>query len=630
MKIGSKVIAILLLFIGLVAVNFLASAIPARIDTTAEKIYTLSPGTRSMLGKLEEPVKLELYYTRGAAGLPIYFKNYAARVEEMLRQYVSASRGRIELTVIDPKPDTPAEEKAGVAGLSGQPMPSGETVFFGLVATQADQQKVIPFFSPEREQFLEYDLSQLIYSVQLFDKRRLGFISGVPLRAEPDIMAMQSGRMPQSQTIIKEWEKTFAIVNIEGTATELPANLDCLAVIHPLDLSPKLQFAIDQFLLSGKPVFLALDPSSVQMRSRGGGMNMFGGLPPGLSSNLPALLGRWGFDFNPENIVGDLDNPTQVNAGSGQVVRYPMWPSLTRDCLNRSALPTSQLESLLFVEPGSIALKPGSTLTFTPLIQTSAQGGEVPMSMLQFTQLEDIGRQITISGRKTVAALVQGRFASAFPDGAPKDEKPADATAGKDEKKDDPAAPAPTEILKESKATCTLIVVCDTDWLFDDYSVRRLKFMGVEAAQPINDNLAFASNALEFLSGSQDLISIRGKGNSIRPFTVVRRMEAEAQLKYKQQLMALETRIQEVEAKLTELQGKKSEGTRLVASPEMTKTIEDFQKQQSVMRAERRQIRAALRENIEALQNRLLLANLLTMPLLVGAFGVWFFTRRGR
>jgi ABC-type uncharacterized transport system involved in gliding motility auxiliary subunit len=445
-------------------------------------------------------------------------------------------------------------------------------------------------------------------------------------------MAMQQGRMPQSQFIIGEWEKVFEIATIEDSATELPANLDCLAVIHPQNLSPKLQFAIDQFLLSGKPVFLAIDPASRRMRSQMGQRGMFGGPQPGASSNLP-MLDAWGLAYKPETVVGDLDNATQVQTGPGQLSRFPVWLSLRKEEFNRTALPTSQLDSLLFVEPGSVALKADSKLTFTPLVESSSQSGDVAAMMLQFGQPDEIARQLTVSGKKTLAALVRGKFTTAFPDGAPKDDKPADAADKKDEKKDGAAAtppPATTVALKESKSASTLLVVCDTDWLFDDYSVRRMNFLGVQAAEPLNDNLAFASNCLEFLSGSQDLISIRGKGNSIRPFTVVKRMEADANRKYQQQLTALEARITEVQKKLSDLQGKKSEGGRLVATPEVARAIEDFQKQQAAMRGERRQIRAALREGIEALGNRLLIVNLLATPLLVGAFGAWFYFRRHR
>src|ERR1051325_11719401 len=267
MKLGSKTLAIVLLFVGLVLVNYLASSIPVRLDATADSIYSLSSGTKAVLGKIEEPITLDLYFSKDATGLPIAYKNYAARVQEMLRQYVRGSRGKLTLNVINPRPDTPEEEKATAAGLTAQVAATGgEQFFFGLVVTQADQQKTIPAFTPQREQFLEYDLSKLIYSVQQLDKPKLGLLSSLPLQGSSPQemqMMMMMRRQPQpSQFIVEEWKQSFNIVAVEPSATELPAGLDLLVVAHPQGLSPKLQFAIDHFLLGGKPVFIAVDPSS--------------------------------------------------------------------------------------------------------------------------------------------------------------------------------------------------------------------------------------------------------------------------------------------------------------------------------------------------------------------------------
>jgi len=626
MKSGRLPLLVALLVIGLVAVNYLASALPLRFDATAGGIYTLSPGTRAILSRLEEPVRLDFYFSASAAGLRVSDKNHAARVQEMLRQYVRAARGKLELTITDPKPDTPAEERATAAGLNGQSLPTGETVYFGLVVTHADKQEVIATFSPQREPFLEYDLTRAIHTVQLFERRKLGLLSGLPLQGRPDMMAMQLGRMPQNQLVLGEWERNLEVVTVEPGATALPAGLDALALIHPQGVSPALQFAIDQFLLAGKPVFLALDPSSRAMGAQSRQQMMMGGPPPGASSDLPELLAGWGLAYDATQVAADLENATQVSTGGGRIARFPHWINLTRAQLDGSSLPTSQLESLLFVEPGAVALREGVTgLTFTPLAWTSDQAGLLPASLLQFPT-EDPARSLTVSGRRTLAALVQGRFQSAFPAGAP---APAPAPAADAEAPAPPAPlPDPAPALKESTGTSTLFLVADADWLMDDYSVRRLNFLGMQAYEPLNDNLALASNAVEFLAGTEDLISLRGKASSVRPFTVVRRMEAEAQRQYQEQLDALEARLAEVQAKLTELQGQRGEGNRLVATPEMTRAIEEFQEQQATMRAERRQIRAALRADIERLEYTLATLNLVVPVALVGAFGLWFQRRR--
>ncbi len=618
---GSKTLAVALLLAGLILVNYLATSFPVRFDATSEKIYTLSAGTRALISKIDEPTTLDLYFSRDASGQYVEYKNYAERVREMLRQYVRASNGKIHLNFIDPEPDTPEEERATAAGIEPQTIPGGSQFYFGLVATQADQQKAIPALTPQREQFLEYDVSELIYGVGQTAKKKLGLITSLPLQGSPG-MPMMGQQGTEGQFVVSEWEETYKIVPVEAIATELPADLDVLAIIHPENVSPKLQFAIDQFLLAGKPVFLAVDPSSAYFKRMGGQEAMFGGPQPNVSSDLPVLLGGWGIAYDPQKVVGDLENAEEVELRDQSHLRYPVWINLTQDSFNAKSLPTAQLSSALFIEAGSVSLKQGSGLTFTPLIQTSEKSGDVPVAALQFAQPEEVARQVTPSGKRTIAALVTGKFRTAFPDGPPKDPEPADKKTPK------PSERHGAESLKESKTSSILIIVADTDWLFDDYSVRKFNFMGQVAAEPFNDNLSFAANSLDFLAGSRDLISIRGKGNSVRPFTVVKKMEADAAEKYKEKLSALEARINEVQEKLSELQGKKNEGGKLLASPEATRAIEDFQKQAATLRGERREIRRTLREGIDALENRLLVINLLGTPLLVCAFGLWYHRRR--
>lgn len=633
MKPSAKITAIGLLFAGLVLVNYLASQLPFRGDATAEKIFTLSDGTKTILSKIEEPVTLDFYFSAKAGGLPISYKNYAARVEEMLHQYNRAARGKIVLNIIHPEADTPEEEAAARAGLQPQVIPgTGEQVYFGISATHADLQEAIPSLNPEREQFLEYDLSQLIHSVQVFEKRRLGLISSLPLQAPPfNPMMMQMGqRPPESQFIIGEWERSFEIVPIEANATELPANLDVLAVIHPQGLSDDLQYAIDQFLLGGKPVFIAVDPSSEYFKRQAGQQQMMmGGGAPNTSSDLPRLFKAYDITYSTDSVTGDQLYGAQVQTGGGQISRFPHWLQLPKDSFNASVMPTAQLNSMVLVETGHLALTNGSSLTFTPLIQSSAQAGDLSPMALQFAQPDTIGRDLTISGQQTLGAMITGTFKTAFPDGKPTAK--ADDSSDKPDQAGDKAADTPTvSATGLTSGQGTLVVIADTDWIMDTYSVRRMNFLGVQAAEPINDNLAFASNMIEFLGGSQDLISIRTKGSSVHPFTVVRDMEAAAQKRYQEQLQGLEDRLSKVQKQLTALQSKVGDNGMLVASPEVAKSIAEYQAQEAEMRRERRDIRRALREDIDALENRLLLLNLFAAPLAVGLFGLWFYRARRR
>ncbi|RME67691.1 MAG: ABC transporter [Verrucomicrobia bacterium] len=636
MKLGEKTSAILLLAIALVLVNFLASQFPARIDLTESKIYTLSPGTISMLEKIEEPITLNFYFSRSLDALPIRFKNYATRVEEMLRQYVSKSNGMITLNVIDPKPDTDEETEARRAGVQPQTLSNGEMLFFGLSAFQVDQEKAIPFFSPNREPFLEYDISQLIHEVQQFDKPKLGLITGLPLQGNP--MPMPGQRPEPDQYVIEQWKRNFEVLTIDENADELPSGVDVLAIIHPQNLGEKLLFAIDQFLLEGNPVLVVVDPSSYLMRSRQRQQGMMMGQPPmAVSSDLPRLFGAWGITYDASSVIGDLDLSTGVSTAQG-IINFPVWLSLREDNFAADVLPTADLSSMLVVEPGSIEVAEDRGYEVTPLIQTGPRTGSVSSMLLTFTPPNELLRQIHPDGvPRTIAAMITGTFKTAFPNGAPKDpeeDEAKDESADEDSTGDETAAASTEETgpepLKESARPGTLVVVADSDWLLDDFSMRRINFLGMQAIEPLNDNLAFAGNIVDFLGGSRDLISIRSKGVSQRPFTVIQKMEQEAQERYQEELESLEAKLSEVRQQISKLQNEQTEGRRLVATPEVQKAIEDYRLQEAEMRARIREIRRSLREGIESLENWLTVINLLSIPILVVAFGSVFLVNRTR
>ncbi|MBE2213436.1 MAG: Gldg family protein [Opitutaceae bacterium] len=642
MKLSGKVVAVALLFAGLVLLNILVRFVPLRWDLTQDRVYSLSEGTVRVLEKIEEPIALEFYFSRSNADVPIEFKNYATRVEEMLRQYVAKSRGKISLKVIDPKPDTDEEIAARRLGLEPQPVASGETVYFGLSVTLADQEKAIPLFAPSREPYLEYDISQLIYSVQEFTKPKLGVISGVPLGGTPPEMAMQlqmqGQRAQPAQFSYQEWQQRFDVVEIEPTAEKLPDGLSLLAVIHPTDLSEKLLFAIDQYVLSGKPAFIAVDPSSYILKAQNRQQQMMMGMQQGNSSDLPRLFAAWGITYDAQTVLGDASLATKVNTGQ-TLMEYPVWMDLGAAQFSRDALPTSGLQKMLFVEAGSISVASDRGYEVTPLVTTSDKAGGVPAMTMQFTPPAEIAKQIKPEGAvKNLAVLVRGKFKTAFPGGAPKDppkpeEPKTEGEAAATDKPADEAKPAEpvvdtTPVITESAQPSALVVVADTDWLMDNFSVRSLGIMGL--VQPLNDNYVFSGNVMDFLGGSQDLVSVRGKATVLRPFEVIREMERAAQQRLNAQVDELQTRLSDVEKKINEKMQADGGVKRLVLTPEVEAEIAAYRADEADIRSRLRETRRALREDVDALKNLLTVINLLGVPALVGAFGITFFLNRNR
>ena len=626
MRMKSKWTAFLLLVIGLVLVTVIGSFVPGQLDFTEDNLYTLSDGSRSLLDKIEEPITLEFYFSRSVEDVPKYLKDYATRVETLLLQYENASGGSIELSIIDPKLDTEEEEAAIRSGVTDQRLPSGGSVFFGLLVIHADQEETIAFFDPGREALLEYDVSRAIHRVQQYELPKLGVVAGLPVISQFVPGMMPPGQqMPQDWVFIEELRNSFEIERIETTGDAISDDIDLLAVIHPQNLSDSLLYAIDQFVLSGRPAFIAIDPSSDIQKAQVGQQAMMRGMNL-TSSDLSKLFDSWGVEFDPLFFVGDLKYAATVTTGAGQM-RYPAW--LQIDTFDSDTPATAQLNSVLLVETGSFRIAEGSDHELTPLLTSSDQSDELTTSMLIFGDPDGMIRQLRPTGiERTLAGIVRGSFTSAFPDGKPKEDEETES----DEEGEDRALVLLDEddgtSLKESELMSTVAIITDTDFLADQYSVRRLDFFGLSALRPLNDNLNLVTNVLELLSGSEDLISLRGKGTAVRPFTVVRDLEIKAQLSYQHRYESIQNELNQIQDQLRKLQDDQSERGRLVATQEVRDAIARYRKEEADKRAALRKIRKRLREDIESLDRRLALFNLLTVPALICVYGVNFFVKR--
>ncbi|MDQ8186986.1 GldG family protein [Pelagicoccus sp. SDUM812002] len=594
MTLSKKIQAAVLIVLNFLLLHYIVSSLPLRFDFTEEGIYTLSDSTRNMLEKLEEPVSVDFYSSKSIADLPAWFKNFSDRVEQMLEQYEKASGGLIRLKVIDPKPDSPEEERAIAAGLNGTEIQNGDRVFLGMVVAQGETETVQPFFNWDRETFLEYDISKTIYETQLITKPRLGLITSLPLKAPPAMPMPGQPQQQSDQIILTQLETQFEIVEVQGSESELPADLDLLALIHPKNLSEDLQYSIDQYALSGKPVFLSLDPSSVMEREQGRQQMMMGQMSQPTPSDLPNLLSAWGIEYDVANVLTDPTN----SLSQGRFTQ-PSWLIFRNDFVNRDLLPSSELEGVLLLEAGQLKHSSDATTSWEPILTTSADAGQIESMMLQFTDPSQIGRQAEpLAEPATVAGLLTGTASTAFPD-------------REDEN-------------KKTSGDITVFIIADSDFLLDQFSVQRVNFLGMQQVQKLNDNQDLANNFIEYLGGSRDLIGIRGKAGASRPFDVVLRMEAEAQKQYQAKLEVVEAELQETNQKLSEILSEQTGSGIIYATPEMEELIAENQKKQAELKSQIREIRSGLRQGIDTLGNTIGAINLLWAPLALLAFALIF------
>ena len=584
---------------------------------TAGNSFTLSDSAKSLLSKVEEPVRFDFYRTRSVEGLSpqikMHIQNFGDRVEQMLLQFERAANGKVILDRIDPEPDTPAEENAIAAGVHGQSLPNGDTIFLGLVISQGDSEHVIPFFDWNKEGSIEYDIAKAVHEAQQLSKPKLGLISTLPLKAPP--MPMMPGQPPQEdQYIISELESSFNVEVIEPTASELPQDLDMLMVIHPIGLPETLLFGIDQFTLSGKPMFLAVDPSSLFFRSQQQQNQMMMGRPnPNTSSDFQPFFSTWGISYSASEALADPDI-----AYTQQNTMQPAWLIFREDNVAEDFLPAAELNAVLLLEAGSLGLDESSKLTLEPILQTTESAGSVAGMMLQFAQQGALLNQLEASNEKqTVAGLLSGEFTTAFPNGKPSDPS---------------ASPESGETTGGSDQLYTgegnVFIITDTDWLLDQFSIQRQNFLGMMTIQPINDNLTMGTNVIEFLGGSQDLIGIRSKGEEARSFDRVQAMEVEAQKQYQIKLQEVEEKISEMNQEIQQLVTQQQGTGLIVAGPELTNALQELRENEANMRAERRVIRRELRKDIDALKWKLVSLNIGYSPIGLVIFGFIFYRMR--
>ena len=620
MKLRSKLHTTLLILINFLLLHYVVSSLPLRFDVTAENAFTLSKSAKSLLAKVEEPIRFDFYKTKSVEGVSpqirMHIQNFGNRVEQLLRQFERASDGKIILDIIDPQPDTSEEENAIAAGVHGQNLPNGDRVFLGLVISQGDSEHAIPFFDWNKEGSIEYDIAKAVHEAQQLSKPKLGLVTSLPLKAPPAPM-MPGQPQQEDQYIITELESSFDVEVIEPMATELPGDLDMLAVIHPIGLSETLLYDIDQMILSGKPMLLAVDPSSIFFRSQQQGqMGMMGRPNPNTSSDFQRFFSSWGIEYSPGDAIAD-PNIAYTQQGSMQ----PAWLIFREDNMSQDFLPAAELDAVLLLEPGSVSLKDGSELTFEPILETTAAAGTINGMMLQFAQQGALLNQLQTDGQsKIVAGMLSGEFTTAFPNGKPNN--PAETEANED---------ATAENLDSEQlytGESNVFVIADTDWALDQFSIRRQNFLGMITVQPINDNLAMGTNIVEFLGGSEDLIGIRSKGEEARIFDRVQALEVEAQKQYQIKLQEVEDRISEVNQEIQQLATQQQGTGLIVAGPELSEALQRLRENEANLRSERRIIRRELRKDIDALTWKLVSLNIGYSPIGLAIFGLLFYRMR--
>ena len=567
-----------------------------RLDLTEHHQFTLSKGTEQLLAGVREPITLRLYVSRALRDSNPFLGSYADRVHDLLRTYAEESGGRIVVEYIDPEQFSPEEDRAVGFGLQPVSLEGGTSSgYFGIAGTNStDDVDVLPVLSPEREAFLEYDLTRMVNNLANPNKPVVALLSSLPLNADP---ALQY----QPWQVMQELRQFFDVRVMEGDVDRFADDVGVLMLVHPQGLSEKTQYAIDQFVLRGGKALVFVDPHSEAQALR----QQQPGMPAETSSDLAKLLPAWGVDYSPDHVVGDPQSARQVamqNGGRNQAVDYLPWLSLDRGHLAEGEVVTAELNRVNLGTAGALAAREGAGTTFTPLVRSSSQAMAIPADKVRlYPDPFALLRDYQSGGKELVmAARVSGPLKSAFGDAAP-----AGVETG-------------TAHLKESAQPAQLIVIADTD-LLDDRNW--LSMMGRQVAVPVADNANLVANALDYLVGSEALMSLRGREVTVRPFTKVAEIRRAAESQYRAKEQELLKRLDELQGKLSSLNVSEGEDTSLLTDAQRQE-IDGFRSQLLDTRRELRDVQLALRQDIERLRDRTRLVNIALVPLLVAAAAI--------
>jgi ABC-type uncharacterized transport system involved in gliding motility auxiliary subunit len=625
------VAAVVAVLVILVAVNVLGNFLKFRGDLTENKIYTLSPGTKKILDKLDTPVEIRFYYSKDNSSMPVPLRTYAQEIEDLLSEYQQAGHGKIQVVKLDPKPDSDAEDSARLDGVQGQTTAAnltGDRIYLGLAVSCLDAKTAVPFLSPDRETLLEYDISRAISSVVNPKKVVVGVMSALPVlgRAATPMMMMQQQRGSDPWVFVQELKQNYTVREVPLTAEKIDDDISVLLVAFPKGITESAQFAIDQFMLRGGKMVALLDPFSFVDAQMSGQQGMMRGET--YSANLDKLLKTWGLEFTASKVVADPNLATRIQRQNSSAESDMTVLTISGDTINKSDPLGASTSDLLLPFAGAFTGTPVSGLKEEVLVSSTPQAGLVDANMAMLGG--EGARKFYKPGNTPLAMAIRlsGKFKTAFPEGKPAAANPTPTPAASPTPS---ATPTPT-YLKEGANEGVAVLIGDSDFAFDQIAGREQQMLNQVVFTPTNGNINLIESSVELLAGDSNLMSIRSRTSANRPFVVVNKMEAAAQDKYQSKIDELEAGLTQARQKLSELQSSKQADQRSVLSPEQQGEIKKFQENEAQIDKQLKQVRKELRQEIDSLQNWLKWLNIALMPVVVTCIGLGlaFFKKRSR
>ncbi len=589
------------------AVNSLSSVLfrASRVDLTEGGLYSLSSGTVAMLNKLDEPIHMRLFMSASLHQAAPALAAYANRVQAMLDTYESLSGGKITLEVIDPKPYSDEEDRAVGLGINRISLDgSSDGIYFGLAATNSTNGSAnIPVFTPDREAFLEYDLTRLVAELGQTKKPVVALLDGLGMAGNP-----MTGQEPAQ--ILAMLKETYTVETVSGDIDKLPDNTRVVLVVQPQGLSDRTLYTLDQWVLGGGATMVFADPFAETQAGEQPGRP-----PENNATDFKKMFDAWGVGFDAKKAIGDPDwairTVRNVDGRQAEVANYP-WFAIHDDGFDRGDAVTSKLQAIVMTTAGSFTAT-GADVKLKPLMYASADAGLLlageaadpygdPRALLKKIEKVD--------SRPVVAARLEGKLKTAFPNGKPE------------------GSAATGDALKESAGASNVILVGDADMLSDRNWLQKQNVLGRQVAQAFANNGDFLLNAVEQMVGGVALADLRSRTVSWRPFTRIDALERAAEERFLAKQQELTQRIQDTEKKIKDASASGDAKDGELVSSEQAKAIDSFKSELLAARAELREVQYNLRADVDTLKNRIMILIIGVVPAGVALIALVFALRR--
>jgi len=468
-----------------------------------------------------------------------------------------------------------------------------DSLYFGLAATNSTNgQKNIPMFSPERETFLEFDLTSLISELSQTKKPVVSIIDNLGLSAD--------GRVGKpEQQILKQMKEMFEVEMVNESANELDKDTKILMVIHPKFLSDETLYMIDQWVLNGGATLIFLDPYAETELSRQQGMP-----PMNPRSDLKKLLDTWGIKFDNKQAVLDSEFgfriARKINGRDVQVTNYP-WLNIRGEGLNKNDSTLSNLSTIVMTTAGSL-LDTNKNPILEPIIRSSKKSGvgDAQKAGNPEGDPRDLLSNIKSDNENyTLAGWIKANLNSSF--------------INSEDKKDNQ--------LMKSKNKSNVLIVTDADMLMDrNWLTQRGAFA---------NNGDFVLNIVEKMIGGNALSDLRGKSTSWRPFEKIIELEKIAEEKFLIEEQMLAKKLEGMEDKIRNLTQNNDKDTD-VLSPETIKAIDGFKTEMMATRSQLRNVKFDLRRDVDLLKKWIISINVAILPIAFAAVSLIISLRRKR